>query len=100
MIAPFAIEILLVVDIVGAEAAIASLFLCGKYVSSAFKTRLTLAKRTLLAAFRSAPGQDHFERKAFVLNAGLSVAAMAITGSLLVSVMLWMPSIALLAHHA
>ena len=99
LIAPFAIEILLIVDVVGAEAALASLFLYGKAALASLRTRFTLARSAVLAFIRATPGQDLFSRKVVVLNSAFAVVAWFVTGSLLASAVLWLPSLALLAQH-
>ena len=100
LLAPFAIELVLLADIVGAEAALLFLFVYLKASIIAIKERYFLFKHIVLHALRATPNQDVFPKKAYILNVTCSFIALWITGSLLVSIVLWVPSIYMLAQYS
>ena len=100
LLAPFAIELVLLADVVGAEAALVFLFVYLKASIISVKERYSLIKYVLLNAWRSTPNQEIFSKKVYILNATCSFIALWVTGSLVISIVLWVPSIYILAQYS
>ncbi|MEM7078980.1 MAG: hypothetical protein AAF513_10160 [Pseudomonadota bacterium] len=91
LLAPFAIELVIMADIIGIEAAMAFLFVYGRSVAIMLRERINLAYNLLVCVLRAQPGDDYFSHRAFAWGAGLSMAALWISGSALVALATWTP---------
>jgi len=100
LIAPFAIELMLLADVVGIEAAIVFVFIYMKSVIIAVRERFTLLCTIWLDAIQ-APVRHHlYPRKVYVFNVAASCLALWITGSLVVTCALWLPSLLVIYQYA
>ena len=83
-IAPFAIEILILADIAGAEFALVFLFAYLKSVVMVLRERTTLVLAVLSQAIGTPVEHPLFVRKAYLVNVVASCLALWLTGSLVV----------------
>ena len=68
LLAPFAIELIVMADIVGAEAALAILFLYGKSLTSMIRERVSLTSNIVRATYGATPGTIYFHHKLYALG--------------------------------
>lgn len=100
LIAPFALEILFVAEVVGVDIAVAMLFL---YLSSfrvAFRKRLDAATVLLAVALKKPTDRLQYFTRSYYWNIALSCVVVWITGSLLLSIMLWLPTFLLASQFS
>ena len=93
LLAPFAIELVFLVDVVGVEAAIVFLFVYMKSVLIALRERYILAKAVVLDSIQAPVGHHLFGGKAYVVNVIASGLALWTTGSLVITLSVWLPSL-------
>jgi len=98
LIAPFAIELVILVDAVGIEATLAFLFLYGKSVATLARDRVVYGYNLVGAFLDSSPGQETYQHKVFTLGASASFVLFWLTGSAVLSLLAWMPAVVALAN--
>ena len=99
LLAPFAIELIVMADIVGAEAALAILFLYGKSLTSMIRERVSLTSNIVRATYEATPGTTYFHHKLYALGSVASLVLFWVTGSLLISTVAWLPTLYVIGHQ-
>ncbi len=99
LLAPLAIELVFLADVIGVETAIVFLFVYMKSVLIALRERLLLSKLAFLNALNASVDHHLFSRKAYVVNAVSSGLALWITGSLVLAYAIWLPSLMMLYQY-
>ena len=94
LIAPFAIEVVVLIDAVGIEATLAFLFLYGKSVAELTRDRLVFGYNLSRAVLGAYSGQDAYQHKVFAVGAGASLAILWLSGSVILSLVAWAPAVA------
>ncbi|MEM7016640.1 MAG: hypothetical protein AAF512_04780 [Pseudomonadota bacterium] len=93
LIAPFALEVVFLAEIVGAEATLGFLFLYIKYISSMMWERLKLAIHIMKSTWRAVPSSPFYNHKVYTLGFVASFVLFWLTGSLLIAMVAWTPSV-------
>lgn len=93
LLAPFAIELVFMADIVGAEAALAILFLYGKSLTTMLRERISLARNIIRSIVNAPPDTDHYYRKVYAFGSVAGLVLFWITGSLIISATAWLPTL-------
>lgn len=99
MIAPFAFEILFVAEVVGVDIAVTMLFLYLGSFMVAVQSRLNAMTVLVTAALRSPTDRLRYLTKSYYWNTALSCIVIWITGSLLLSLVLWLPTFVLASQY-
>ena len=81
VLAPFAIELVIMADIIGVEAAIAFLFTYGKSVALSVRDRILTALRIVTAFFRSEPSDVLITHERCLNAIGYSFIGFGLVGS-------------------
>lgn len=91
LLAPLAIELILVAQIVGAEVAVLFLFAFLRHQWQLFEAKLDACKAWVVSVIAITLAHPVSEPKHFYLNAALSVGVFTFTGSLFYVTAIWYP---------
>ena len=93
LLAPFAFELVIMADIMGVEAAIAFLFIYGKAAAISAVERIVLGYNVMRAILQSHSGEHHYPHKLYAIGTVSSLLLFWFSGSLLLALVAWMPSV-------
>ncbi len=100
LVAPFSFEILILADVVGVDVALAVLVLYLKVISDACYETLDVVKLLLVNGLKRPLDRLRFLQRTYVVNVAGSCIVLWITGSILLSLLLWLPSFVILSQFA
>ena len=94
LLAPFAIELVIMADIIGVEAAIAFLFFYGKSVAIVAKQKVFTGCKIFRAFFAKTPDEVLLTHERYINGVAYSFVGFGIAGSLIMSVLAYVPAVA------
>ena len=91
LISPFAFEFLLLADVIGVEAALAFLFVYLKAIRDSYEQRLERVRSILLAELERPIRRLQCLKRSYALGVASSCLVLWVSGSLIFSLMFWLP---------
>ncbi|NKC00326.1 MAG: hypothetical protein GKR90_17820 [Pseudomonadales bacterium] len=93
LFAPFAVELVIMADIVGVEAAIAFLFVYGRSITYMARDRVVITYNLAREILAAHPKSELFNNKVYAFGSIASLVLFWVTGSVFVAACGWLPSL-------
>jgi len=99
LIAPFALEIAFVAEVVGVDVAVGMLLLYFSSFMTAVRSRLDALNDLVASALQSPASKVQYLTRSYFWNTATGCVVVWITGSILLPLALWMPTIVIASQH-
>lgn len=99
LIAPFALEIAFVAEVVGVDVAVGMLLLYFSSVTAAVRSKLDALNALVASALQSPACKVQYLTKSYIWNTALGLFVVWISGSILLSLAVWMPTFVIASQH-
>ena len=99
LVAPFALEIAFVAEVVGVDVAVGMLLLYFSAFTAAVRSRIDALNALVASALQSRASKLQYVTRSYFWNTALSCVVVWISGSLLLAIALWMPTFVVASQH-
>ena len=99
LVAPFALEIAFVAEVVGVDVAVGMLLLYFSAFTAAVRSKIDALNALVASALQSHAGKLRYLTRSYLWNTAFSCIVVWISGSLLLALALWMPTFVIAAQH-
>ncbi len=99
LVAPFALEIAFVAEVVGVDVAVGMLLLYFSAFTNAVRSKLDRLNALVESALQSRAGKLRYLTRSYFWNTAFSCVVVWISGSVLLALALWMPTFVIASQH-
>jgi len=99
LIAPFAFEIAFVAEVVGVDVAVGMLLLYFSSFTAAVRSRLDALNALIASALQSPACKVRYLTRSYFWNTAFGFIVVWISGSILLSLVVWMPTFVVASQH-
>jgi len=99
LIAPFALEIAFVAEVVGVDVAVGMLLLYFSSFTAAVRSRLDALNTMVASALQSPACKVRYLTRSCIWNTAFGFVVVWISGSILLSLAVWMPTFVIASQH-